>query len=63
MCHFDVDEKQFYPFGRGARSLVTEQIMDEKLWRMVTRVLLSRVVMHLPYHYGVHYIMFFSSFN
>ncbi|KAM1012554.1 hypothetical protein ACFX2J_042462 [Malus domestica] len=34
------------------RSQVTEQIMDEKLGRMVTRVLLPRVVMHSRYHYA-----------
>ena len=32
---------------------VTEQIMDEKLGRMVTRVVLPRVVMHSRHHYGV----------
>ncbi|GMY28475.1 leishmanolysin-like peptidase [Fagus crenata] len=34
------------------RSQVTEQIMDEKLGRIVTRVVLPRVVMHSRYHYG-----------
>ncbi|KAF7817552.1 Leishmanolysin-like peptidase [Senna tora] len=34
------------------RNLVTEQIMDEKLGRMVTRVVLPRVVMHSRHHYG-----------
>ncbi|KAL9996310.1 putative leishmanolysin [Helianthus debilis subsp. tardiflorus] len=34
------------------RSQVTEQIMDEKLGRMVTRVVLPRVVMHSRHHYG-----------
>ncbi|KAM1434598.1 hypothetical protein ACFX13_043378 [Malus domestica] len=34
------------------RSQVTEQIMDEKLGRMVTRVVLPRVVMHSRYHYA-----------
>ena len=27
--------------------------MDEKLGRMVTRVVLPRVIMHARYHYGV----------
>ncbi|KAK4599659.1 hypothetical protein RGQ29_009626 [Quercus rubra] len=35
------------------RSQVTEQIMDEKLGRIATRVVLPRVVMHSRYHYGV----------
>ncbi|XP_030950409.1 uncharacterized protein LOC126712181 [Quercus robur] len=34
------------------RSQVTEQIMDEKLGRIATRVVLPRVVMHSRYHYG-----------
>lgn len=34
---------------------VTEQIMDEKLGRMVTRVVLPRVVMHSRYHYAVNF--------
>lgn len=34
------------------RSQVTEQIMDEKLGRMATRVVLPRVVMHSRHHYG-----------
>ncbi|XP_009365609.2 leishmanolysin [Pyrus x bretschneideri] len=34
------------------RSQVTEQIMDEKLGRMVTRVVLPHVVMHSRYHYA-----------
>ncbi|KAK6939509.1 Peptidase M8, leishmanolysin [Dillenia turbinata] len=34
------------------RDQVTEQTMDEKLGRMVTRVVLPRVVMHSRYHYG-----------
>ncbi|XP_022772792.1 leishmanolysin-like peptidase isoform X1 [Durio zibethinus] len=34
------------------RSQVTEHIMDEKLGRMVTRVVLPRVVMHSRHHYG-----------
>ncbi|KAL1353747.1 uncharacterized protein [Arachis hypogaea] len=34
------------------RSQVTEQIMDEKIGRMVTRVVLPRVVMHSRHHYG-----------
>ncbi|KAA8537669.1 hypothetical protein F0562_027341 [Nyssa sinensis] len=34
------------------RSQVTEQVMDEKLGRMVTRVVLPHVVMHSRYHYG-----------
>ncbi|XP_061370658.1 uncharacterized protein LOC133313319 isoform X2 [Gastrolobium bilobum] len=33
------------------RNQVTEQLMDEKLGRMVTRVVLPRVVMHSRYHY------------
>ncbi|THU58622.1 hypothetical protein C4D60_Mb03t16300 [Musa balbisiana] len=32
---------------------VTVQVMDEKLGRMVTRVVLPRVVMHARHHYGV----------
>ncbi|KAI3965304.1 hypothetical protein MKW92_002813 [Papaver armeniacum] len=31
---------------------VTVQVMDERLGRMVTRVVLPRVVMHSRYHYG-----------
>ncbi|KAI8004800.1 Leishmanolysin-like peptidase [Camellia lanceoleosa] len=34
------------------RNQVTEQVIDEKLGRMVTRVVLPRVVMHSRYHYG-----------
>ncbi|CAL1410988.1 unnamed protein product [Linum trigynum] len=34
------------------RTQVTEQVMDEKLGRMVTRVVLPRVVMHSRHHYG-----------
>ncbi|XP_076940434.1 uncharacterized protein LOC143609606 [Bidens hawaiensis] len=34
------------------RSQVTKQTMDEKLGRMVTRVVLPRVIMHSRYHYG-----------
>ncbi|KAM7279442.1 hypothetical protein ACFE04_006576 [Oxalis oulophora] len=34
------------------RTQVTEQLMDEKLGRMVMRVVLPRVVMHSRYHYG-----------
>lgn len=32
---------------------VTVQTLDEKLGRMVTRVVLPRVVMHSRHHYGV----------
>ncbi|OEL38427.1 Uncharacterized protein BAE44_0000552 [Dichanthelium oligosanthes] len=38
----------FYPFLQ-----VTVQTLDEKLGRMVTRVVLPRVVMHSRHHYGV----------
>ncbi|XP_044474515.1 uncharacterized protein LOC123202619 [Mangifera indica] len=34
------------------RSQVTQQVMDEKLGRVVTRVVLPNVVMHSRYHYG-----------
>ena len=34
---------------------VTVQALDEKLGRMVTRVVLPRVVMHSRHHYGVSY--------
>ncbi|CAN1273569.1 Leishmanolysin-like peptidase, partial [Linum perenne] len=34
------------------RTQVTQQAMDEKLGRMVTRVVLPRVVMHSRHHYG-----------
>ncbi|XP_020223590.1 leishmanolysin-like peptidase [Cajanus cajan] len=34
------------------RSKVTEQVMDEKIGRMVTRVVLPRVVMHSRHHYA-----------
>ncbi|KAG8632525.1 uncharacterized protein LOC110606833 isoform X2 [Manihot esculenta] len=34
------------------RGQVTEQVMDEKLGRMVTRVVLPRVVMQSRHHYG-----------
>ncbi|KAJ6328220.1 hypothetical protein OIU77_009999 [Salix suchowensis] len=44
-AHFRDDRKR-------RRSKVTEQIMDEKLGRMVTRVVLPRVVMHSRHHYG-----------
>ncbi|XP_061968760.1 uncharacterized protein LOC133692091 isoform X2 [Populus nigra] len=43
--HFRDDRKR-------RRSQVTEQLMDEKLGRMVTRVVLPRVVMHSRNHYG-----------
>ncbi|MED6197393.1 hypothetical protein PIB30_056048 [Stylosanthes scabra] len=36
------------------RSQVTEEIMDEKLGRMVTRVVLPRVVMHSRHHYAAY---------
>lgn len=32
---------------------VTEQVMDEKIGRIVTRVVLPRVVMHSRHHYAV----------
>jgi len=32
---------------------VTEQVMDEKIGRAVTRVVLPRVVMHSRHHYAV----------
>lgn len=32
---------------------VTEQVLDERLGRTVTRVVLPRVVMHSRHHYGV----------
>lgn len=32
---------------------VTEQVLDDRLGRTVTRVVLPRVVMHSRYHYGV----------
>lgn len=38
---------------------VTQQVMDEKLGRVVTRVVLPNVVMHSRYHYGV----IFSPYN
>ncbi|XP_057434922.1 uncharacterized protein LOC130727714 [Lotus japonicus] len=34
------------------RNQVTEQVMDDKLGRMVNRVVLPRVVMHSRYHYS-----------
>ncbi|KAI9118444.1 hypothetical protein K1719_010776 [Acacia pycnantha] len=34
------------------RNVVTKQVMDEKLGRLVTRVVLPRVVMHSRHHYG-----------
>ncbi|KAL8230866.1 hypothetical protein R6Q57_000644 [Mikania cordata] len=34
------------------RSQVTKETMDEKLGRLVTRVVLPRVIMHSRYHYG-----------
>jgi hypothetical protein len=39
---------------------VTEQLMDEKLGRMVTRVVLPRVVMHSRNHYGVSIVQLIS---
>ncbi|KAJ7966711.1 Leishmanolysin-like peptidase [Quillaja saponaria] len=44
-AHFRDDRKR-------RRDQVTEQVMDEKLGRVVTRVVLPRVVMHSRYHYG-----------
>lgn len=43
---------------------VTEQVKDEKIGRMVTRVVLPRVVMHSRYHYGVSpfYLILVMSF-
>ncbi|XP_020202668.1 leishmanolysin isoform X1 [Cajanus cajan] len=38
--------------SKRRRNKVTEQVMDEKLGRMVTRVVLPRVVMHSRYHYS-----------
>jgi leishmanolysin len=40
------------------RTEVTEQQMDEKLGRLVTRVVLPRVVMHSRHHYGVSSMSF-----
>lgn len=37
--------------------------MDEKLGRMVTRVVLPRVVMHSRYHYAVKAKFLFSAWN
>lgn len=37
---------------RRRRIQVTEQVKDEKIGRMVTRVVLPRVVMYSRYHYG-----------
>ncbi|KAK8677615.1 hypothetical protein V6N13_143141 [Hibiscus sabdariffa] len=45
------------------RSKVTEQIMDEKLGRMVTRVVLPRVVMHSRHHYGFNWQAFSQNFT
>lgn len=42
---------------------VTEQVMDEKLGRMVTRVVLPRVVMHSRYHYAVKANFLFNEWN
>ncbi|KAM0066802.1 putative leishmanolysin [Helianthus debilis subsp. tardiflorus] len=36
------------------RSKVTEETMDEKLGRMVTRVVLPHVIMHSRHHYGAY---------
>ncbi|PKI43753.1 hypothetical protein CRG98_035859 [Punica granatum] len=44
-AHFRDDRKR-------RRGQVTEQVMDEKLGRAVTRVVLPRVVMHSRFHYG-----------
>ncbi|KAL3640812.1 hypothetical protein CASFOL_015780 [Castilleja foliolosa] len=44
-AHFRDDRKR-------RRNQVTEQAMDDKLGRMVTRVVLPRVIMHSRYHYG-----------
>ncbi|KAK7291166.1 hypothetical protein RIF29_06094 [Crotalaria pallida] len=44
-AHFRDDRKR-------RRNQVTEQVMDEKIGRMVTRVVLPRVVMHSRYHYA-----------
>ncbi|CAI8606411.1 unnamed protein product [Vicia faba] len=37
---------------RRRRNKVTEQVMDEKIGRIVTRVVLPRVVMHSRHHYA-----------
>lgn len=37
---------------------VTQQVLDEKLGRVVTRVVLPHVVMHSRYHYGVILTLF-----
>jgi hypothetical protein len=46
---------------------VTVQTSDEKLGRMVTRVVLPRVVMHSRHHYGVScnkiYVNFLKSYD
>ncbi|WOK99198.1 leishmanolysin-like peptidase [Canna indica] len=36
------------------RNQVTVQVMDKKIGRMVTRVVLPRVIMHARYHYGAY---------
>lgn len=41
---------------------VTEQVMDEKLGRTVTRVVLPRVVMHARHHYAVLNFFFFFQY-
>ncbi|XP_074565575.1 LOW QUALITY PROTEIN: uncharacterized protein LOC141822056 [Curcuma longa] len=42
----------FHDERKRRRSQVTVQVMDEKLGRAVTRIVLPRVVMHARYHYG-----------
>lgn len=42
---------------------VTDQVMDEKLGRIVTHVVLPRVVMHSRYHYGVIANVFLDGIN
>lgn len=42
---------------------VTDQVMDEKLGRIVTRVVLPRVIMHSRYHYGVIVNVFLDGIN
>ncbi|KAE9588445.1 putative leishmanolysin [Lupinus albus] len=50
-AHFRDDRKR-------RRNQVTEQVMDEKIGRMVTRVVLPRVIMHSRYHYAAFSVNF-----
>ena len=53
ICVYFMDTTHYHVVISVCIVQVTELTMDEKLGRMVTRVVLPRVVMHSRYHYGV----------